>query len=112
GEAERAARLDPEAADLTLGKWPRGLDQLRERRPRDELHHDEIRRVCLLGVVDLHDVLVAEPGDDARLLLKGGPEALVERELVAEHFHRDGSVERGVDGIVEDADSAAAALGE
>ena len=53
------------------------LEQLGQRRPLDQLHHDPIAVVSLIKVEDLHDGRMAEPRQRRRLEPKSSPPRLV-----------------------------------
>ena len=69
------------------------LEQLLERHPLDELHRDVIGGRVLAEIEDADDVLMIEEAGDVRLVDQHLDEAVVGRQLVAQHFERNWGAE-------------------
>ncbi len=86
-----------------LGQQPPVVaEQVAQRAPVDELHHDvrdgRAAHHVLAGVVDGHDGRVVQRGRGLRLAAEPGLECLVAGQVVAERLHADNTVKTDVAG--------------
>ena len=98
----RSRRIDPVDRERLVG-----ADDLAQRAPLDEVHHDVVVVVLLADVVDQDDVRVAQPGRDRRLALEPRDEALVGGEVGRQELDGAELLEVSVAGTIDDAHPAA-----
>ena len=74
----------------------------------DELHCDEEVTICLTEVVDADHVRVLKRSGRLRFVQKALAEVVLSSDRIVHHLDRDGAVEDGILGPVDDAHRALA----
>ena len=100
-------QLDPDPPHLVVGEAAlanQGID----RRPGDELHHEEIDAVIGIEVVNGRDVRVIEPRQRQRFLLESGAALVVGEAAVRQQLEGDVAIETLVARPIHDAHPAGA----
>ena len=106
---ERVGDFDAELDDpIELERV--SLDEMFERPPFEQLHHEELLPLVLADVVDRADVRVIQRRRRARLALKALRGRRVARQLGRQELDGDLPAEANILGAVDDAHAAAAKL--
>ena len=90
----------------------RASDEVGERRPLDQFHHERMYAARLLQAVYLRDVRMVQGCERLRLALEAREPVRVVREGVREHLDGDLAPERRVAGAIDLAHAAGAEGGE
>ena len=86
------------------------LDNMPQRLPFEQLHHDEASPVLLVNVMNGANVGMIQRGSSARLALKALERLLVAGKFIGKEFQRDLPAEARVLSLIDDAHASAAEL--
>src|ERR1700682_2737860 len=102
-ECESGENVDDDVESGLQRKRLARLDQMLEINALDELHRDEEVTICFTQVVDAHDIWVLKRSGRLRLVQKTLAEVVLPRDRIIHHLDRNGTIEDGILGPVDDA---------
>ena len=109
GGIERAGHLDTGVEQFVKRQRAVG-DLVLQRVPIEKFHGDEMLACEFIDFIDRADVGMIQRGGGARFALEALERPAVARHFGREKFQRDGAAKFRVDGVVDDAHTAAAKL--